>query len=798
MQLETLAFTGLGHFDSVAVDFTAMTPGLVAVTGKNGQGKTFFLEAMLAATYREFSARKGVMTHHMKPKARLEFAFTFNGRHFRIDHKIASNTALLYIDGVSVASGLLKDFDSQMKKYFISRGLFMSTVFAAQKKEGRFEGLGKPARKSLIMELLGHGQLDRIAKAASARAKTGFEALKVLHEEITKCDLQIRMVENLQSKQAEFLSIRDEQNDLRAASLASSETHRDEEHKISILLAAAQTKAAPLSSMYQELAALRSKAAEALEKQTAAARNVDRSANAATLSARIETLVKEQEVAEAAIHGAEDQAACASNMEEQRKTADASIAAIRARMETMTAAEREKVTAAATTAERAYREADKAHAAAVAEATGLKNQIAMGDKLIATTEKDTAFLKEVPCGDQFLSCNFKVGALQSQGRLPGMKKEVGDSRADLEAADAAVYRAADVLLKAKAAWDSAKSTGVVVTGLEPLRADIAALEAGKPDLVGAASFLAKAAAGRTELARLKLETETARRALAETPEPVASEREHATLKGLVADLQAQGVKMAADVADLEIVGATIPALTRDRDAHAGAKLVALNNAQSAEAAATTAEQEAGKLQGHAEAMAKEAAAKPAKEAERIALLAQVAVWEHLALAFGPTGIQSMQIEAVGPDIENIADELLRSCYGPRFQMEFETYRKKSNSDEDKDVFEIMVTDHDPARARRAELETFSGGEEVILTEALSLAIAIFNCRKSNGRLQTLVRDETTGALDPEHAVYYMLMLRRAYVLGNFHMILYVAHNPDLWAYADVRLNVADGQVAVVK
>ena len=81
-------------------------------------------------------------------------------------------------------------------------------------------------------------------------------------------------------------------------------------------------------------------------------------------------------------------------------------------------------------------------------------------------------------------------------------------------------------------------------------------------------------------------------------------------------------------------------------------------------------------------------------------------------------------------------------------------------------------------------------------EAIGLALSIFNSRKSGIRWETLFRDETAGALDPENAQRYVSMLRRALSLGGYRQVIYVAHLPAVWEAADVQLHVEDGRIRI--
>lgn len=55
-------------------------------------------------------------------------------------------------------------------------------------------------------------------------------------------------------------------------------------------------------------------------------------------------------------------------------------------------------------------------------------------------------------------------------------------------------------------------------------------------------------------------------------------------------------------------------------------------------------------------------------------------------------------------------------------------------------------------------------------------------------------DEAAGALDPDNAMAYVSMLRRAHELGAFRQVIFVSHSQEVWEAADARLFVADGRV----
>jgi exonuclease SbcC len=209
---------------------------------------------------------------------------------------------------------------------------------------------------------------------------------------------------------------------------------------------------------------------------------------------------------------------------------------------------------------------------------------------------------------------------------------------------------------------------------------------------------------------------------------------------------------------------------------------------------TDAAVEVGKLEKAVE-LAREAAQQIDEiEKDLTACVANVDDWKHLQKAFGRDGVQALEIDAAGPEVSELINELLHSCYGPRFTVALETTAQKKDGKGSKEVFDLRVIDAESGTDGSAS--DLSGGERVIVAEALSLAIATYNAQRSAIPIHDLFRDEVAGALDYENAPRYVAMLRRALELGGFHRVYFVAHQRELFDLADARIVVADGKAEV--
>jgi len=95
------------------------------------------------------------------------------------------------------------------------------------------------------------------------------------------------------------------------------------------------------------------------------------------------------------------------------------------------------------------------------------------------------------------------------------------------------------------------------------------------------------------------------------------------------------------------------------------------------------------------------------------------------------------------------------------------------------------------------VDELSGGQFVLVNEAVNLGIAIYDMRQGEGiRYETLFRDETVGALDAVNGKEYVRLLRRAMDLGGFHQVIFICHTPPVWELADNLLSIGGGRVVL--
>ncbi len=202
------------------------------------------------------------------------------------------------------------------------------------------------------------------------------------------------------------------------------------------------------------------------------------------------------------------------------------------------------------------------------------------------------------------------------------------------------------------------------------------------------------------------------------------------------------------------------------------------------------------------ALATSKVAAASASADRVVLLeqelraadAEVADWQHLADDLGKDGLQAMEIDAVGPELSEQTNDLLRSCWGPRFTVGIHASRRSADGTQELEGCTVSILDNETGR--EGLVESLSGGEKVMVSEAIALALCVVSMRRAGAVRPTLVRDETGAALRGPRIAQYVLMLRRAGEILGADKILFVPNVEEAAALADARIVVADGKVSV--
>ena len=153
------------------------------------------------------------------------------------------------------------------------------------------------------------------------------------------------------------------------------------------------------------------------------------------------------------------------------------------------------------------------------------------------------------------------------------------------------------------------------------------------------------------------------------------------------------------------------------------------------------------------------------------------------------------MDAAGPELSAIINDILHHAFGTRWTVRLDTTRPlKSDPSRTEEVFSVRVIDGRTGIERDAKSN--SGGAKVPISDAISMALTVLSCQRNAAGRPTMVRDESGASLDAENAKAYVTMLRRAAELVGAEHVLLVSHNPATWALCDSRIRVGDGAVHV--
>jgi exonuclease SbcC len=769
MRLERISIGGVLRFtDPVTVDLASLPAGLVAVVGENGSGKTTLVEAPIAALFRSFPSRDGrpLVDYATTRDAFLEAVFTVDAGRYRarvnldgqrraadavLEHTAADGMVTLLNDGK------LSTYDEAIARVFPPRDLLLASAVAAQNRAGSFVTLDKRGRKELFGRLLGLDRFEAMsttAKAAAARCEAMIGTLgvkqRLLAPEAADGVRQTiegeaqRAVAGAASTAAERAQVESDRSGL----LADRDRLRDDASAHD----AAKTRLASLGS---ETAALLIRC-QGLRRQQDAAR----AAAASEDGLLVENL--NRQLLELTGRIQKNRA-----LLERAEVVRSAAAELRAARETLAAREAEQLVLAAEP-QRLLTEGAEAKAALSAVETA--------EAQLAQARRAASRLAGV-CD----VCTFVADARQAQASIPTLEAAVATKAACVARVEAlrTQYREAEGRRLA------------LVTLVDDARVRIAALE---PD-AQLLSRLEEAEGRITDLQRDRAvvvdQAEALRRGVA------------ARLTTTVADLEAQYREAqatidghAAEVAAAQ-AEADRTATAAEGVADADRRLAYLDQQWQT----LTADQ--ARLQAHAEACESRMATwrvKATQQAEVERQLAEIYAewrdWQLLARALGRDGLPVLEIDAAGPTVSAYTNDLLAVCFGPRFTVELITQAAKADGKGTKEVFELQVLDNLRGGAPR-DLADLSGGEQILVDEALKNALSLFINARHAGAVETMVRDETTGPLDPQNALRYVEMLRRVRTIGHVRHVLFVSHNPVAAAMADVQLQLADGHVTVV-
>lgn len=776
MIIETFRLKNMLRFkDEIGVDLRALPVGLVAFVGPNGEGKTTLLETAFGALYRQLPSRsdRELLDYATDRDSFVETTFLVDGEgvyraRVNLDGPRRVSDAVLeqtLPDGSKaiLSDGRVTTYDDAIAKRFPPRELVLASAFAAQNRRGSFVTLAKKERRELFAQLLGAERYEAMSVTARTAASLVEQArvrLQALGEVLAR--------ETGDAVQAEL--------DLLANGLQ-------------IATGTAETKKATILSQVNDLEARLATMQDAVAAHGAAALRITSvKTDLATRQQERKSLADSKAVAERAHAG---EIARISNKRDSDLTditerlagnqkIQAQAAAIRAALAAVEALDAQLRTSRE---ELIGQQAVAADARRAVHAASKEQDVLHQAKAdLARATRLASLLGDVPCrgADAFAGCQFLLDATDGRAQIAALERQVAEEPtvlgrvAELEAlslaADARMLATQEAIAHAERARRNH----------EPLTKYAGALEAAEARI--------------TELT----DRQTHVQQDADQAVAAADRRHEELLNGLDQRAAQLETTIARLTTDLDTAETDLAALG-DRHARAITLQTQLKDARGAwdtitAELATLAARQQDLQRRRADLEARRARYRDVSQ-RQAQLETELVEWQTLAKALGRDGLPTLEIDAAGPTVSGYCNDLMNAAFGPRFTLELITEQAKRDGKGTKEVFSINVLDNARGGEVR-DIADLSGGEQVIVDEALKNALCIFMNVRSQMPLRTCWRDETTGPLDAENAPRYVQMLRRVQELAGFAQVLFVTHNAEAAALADVQLYVHDGKVDV--
>jgi DNA repair exonuclease SbcCD ATPase subunit len=801
--LTDLRIRGIGCFtEEIHVDLTKLEGPLVALVGENGEGKTMFCESWPAAMYRKFPARGKLKEVATARDAFIEALIVNNGHTYRIRQTIDAQSG----DGESLVvdpahpkvpltkSGKVSEYDVWAKRHLPSPEVLYCSIFGVQGSLG-FLDLDPAPRKGVLLRVLGHEHLEKKASCAGRHAdKLDTDLQKFaarLGDERKRSGDFDALVNRLQELQGALPAAE--------AALAAARTAKEgasaQLARAELQEKAAQQAALRRSALEQKIAELQKAIADIEERLASNRKVLGNAEKIRAAEARMPVAAAEQAEARAALQTI-DETIRALELE-KKQLIDARLKAVAAFDGwRKTIAEQEKrlsmraaveaATAALPALEAAFlarkqtADAD-AHAleelkrAALHGAGGRITSLRTAHETIAAgADAPRAISREAIEADDV----HKKAGDEAPERIAELTRKLTGERQELDRIAreiAAIERTAARKEELDAIDEALVTMRTAAAGVE---ADVARLDVAIADVPAPPSRAdgkAKLDALSEEIARL------AKLAPLATPLSNAETR----LAELAPQLEERRARVAT--ARAELLAIEPVELPVRPDVTAIDRRLAASEAADRKLRADIAAANAGLEASEVSRARADELAEEVRRAEE-----EMTDWRLLQQDLGRDGVQALEIDGVGPELTEIANELLRTCYGTRFMVEITTTRPRAVGEGDTEGCWVLVTDN--LKQRTSEAKTFSGGERVMISEAINLAILALVCKRTGDREPTIVRDETAAALSAGNAPRYIAMLRRAAAMIGASKVLYVSHDPESQALADSRLVFSSGMI----
>lgn len=762
---------GLG-LEEVSLDFRNFEPGLVALTGRNGSGKTTIMENL--HPFRTMVSKDGSLATHfyLKDSYRI-LTFEYDGSEYRstilIDALTGKSEAYLHRDGQPLNDGKLTTYDEMITALLGSEELFFNSVFSGQKSKG-ISALSASERRKLFYELLNLTRYEEYCDTAKAQLRALEVEIAGIHGEMAAAattatelsDLQELQKENDRKKEDTNREIEQKKDSIffiqksiidTEALLTKLEEKQKQNLEYREMADKKRQQFFDTEAKHLSVEAERKETIYQLEQEIRRYEKI--LANAGTIDesiARISQLREE-------IRGLKE-----SNLNIQQlviannESYNSRKAILHAEEKKLTAREKEKYDLE----------------------TKLNTLVNDWNR----ASKSSHLIDEVPCEDEVGSrCKFLMDAYESRKGLQekeetinSLESELNNIREDIEMfrrdLDINLQSLEDEMNQKAAEFDQqlnnlareincreSELNKLQATNWEQLRKELQDAQLIIEKHRNEINFISKSI--KTAEADFSRQSAEIRNEIQELESKIDDNPE--ARKAAQATYESQKYSLQAGSRQLDNLLAALQELLR-QDAALQVQLSAYE----------------AKQQRTAELKEK-----------LVQLEQQVKDWAFLVKAFDKTGIPVLKLENSGIEITSIANDLL-SLFENKFRIVFETTALTKDKKKLKETFDINVVEENGV----CEISNKSGGQQVWLETAIQLAISLV-VRQQGRNIRTSFLDEKDGALDAENAVSYIEMLRKAHDMSGVHNTFVITHRAELLGYIQQQVRLENGYLSIV-
>lgn len=777
---------GLG-LEEIEIDFSNFQSGLIALTGRNGSGKTTIMENL--HPYRMMVSRDGSLQNHfyLKDSYRI-LEFEQNGNIYEskilIDALTGGSEAYLRADtkkgyGFSpMNDGKLTTYDEAIENLLGSPDLFFNSVFSGQKSKGIAEL--KPAdRRKLFYELLNLDIYEKYLEKAKADLKQNELKLSQVEGEINALQNDQPSMEELTREKEDLQKNEEKLIDEITRAEKEIESINSEIKKIEVNIRLDEQKVEDNKSAQGKVVRYSVDIKNLTEAHNAKITRYNSDiTDAKKLIERNDKLLQNKDSIESNIQKIEELDKELFNLSESRSELNKNYSVYQEghSIEKERVAKREK----ALTDDKMFFEK-------------LKNNFNQKKKEIERIQTESKIISEVPCTEEVGSgCQFLQNAYAGKKSLNTLIAELNGITNQVENYDTEI--------KKETAW-VADETGKLNKNFQATSSGYKqSLDALDKDIQAKRDELTKLKT--SDWKKLQKEADEAgnnNKILQEKISSITTLIDESKksfdneLQRIKDDISALTEKIDTDVerrldeARSELKNQNLELTNKTTDLRTSKDVLESINRQLA-----AIDQQIEQVKQNDEKIGKLQEAKAKAENE-------IKEWNFLCKAFDKTGIPVLKLENSSIEITSITNQLL-SFYDDQSRILFETTKLSKDKKKLIEDFGIIAIDaHNiPGISPTMDVNKKSGGEKVWYNTALQESICILKNQNKGKDDLTIFLDEQDGPLDSLGAVEkYFAMLSKVHELTKAYQTIIITHRQEILDFIPQQIKLRDGILEIL-